>query len=1286
MCNRRNNDARTKRKYGDLVVIRYAKITEVLDSKCYVTFLGESEQSAMTYHKLSSYTPVVGDMVAIIEDNKGKKIILGKSGKGYEDDVGNGDCAQISHTHTIDNIVGLGEELDTIKQCVSSGKELIARAITDKGISSSSSDTFVQMHDKIKSIITSSDDLPIKVTYAFENTKIGNAYGYISINLISDAYRGLFKCFWGDENNLILEEFKSPFCEVDLTNSNHAYRETNKCLCIPVNAKTIIIQKDGANLVNLTLPQAKLINKQKKYSFGLLSDVHIDPEPSDTSNSVNDFKNALSYFKNMQNVDMVIINGDMITHGTMNEMTTFRSLVDGQDLPVYCCRGNHDTYGECTLINYTEYIDKNGLYYEKVFNDDIYLFLGMYIEDMANPYAQYSIDWLKQKLEEYKDKRVFLFQHVFIGPVGNVDGLYAINDGLVNGVGNSARDFIDLMQKYRNVVFFSGHSHFEFRMQQLSSNANCSERTDNMCHRVHTPSGCKVRTCDFENPSDIFYKDDSGEGYTVDVYDDFIVLRGFNVVNNESIADSQYIIHTDIVEIDKPVIKQDYEYKKNFTTFEQGSLTSDGNERDSSSSMRSLWIELNKNPNKSFRFGSGITYIRICAYDVNKNFIQLVNHEYEEGKVTKDGTIIEIPNIENLYYIRIKMNGDTELVEFNGEQSNEIVETYLAYFPPTVNVPLNKPFPQYDIPEEPEDKYEKAKWKCINFLKGQLNASNFYSPLSVQVTEIDLGVKFAHGVIDSIYDSSVIQNKYITLDQDYNNEYEGIISGKWYRSLKNPEKYRVDVYLKSDVNYFVDSCDLKPDNTWSTSRQARKGFKHIQLVERESGKQIEYGYPIVDNYYVKIYNLDDVEYEKETCRIFVKDGKYQFFSLMPYSDKKYMAKVYDLNQRIVGMSSEYSNIKYGQFPSSYLVPMDDPNYDKEGNSALGKHGYLLNSRSFLYDIALCLLVFTVNGDYDICRKILNRLQHEQKENGSFNFSYDNYIGQLFEDYIRTGVMGWVVWGMCYYAIKTKDYTYNDMIKKAGEWLLSQQVTDSLDNRYGLLKGGFGEYSADYIYSPTQIEWCSTEHNCSALQAIRGLYSLTGDQKYKDCIDLTVQGLINSLYDEVNGRFYQGCSPDSVDDAWAIDCLTWAGKTMKTAGKDDIATKCKDSTLNFFKADNLTIIRSEEKENYNTTYWLKDGITVNGFKPYGEGYHNPPHMIWTEGTLGAIALFKSLGLNDEANNYIDEMIKLQNCENCTGGLIYSNKTFASIPWEFHVWESVVSSAWLYLVLTDVSIIF
>lgn len=1194
----------------------------------------------------------------------------------------------IASTNYIDTKANeLFTEIDSLKKSVSNNKSLLARAITDKGVATNPSDSFEKFQQGIYYIQTS-EDPEIDLSYGFYDNRVGNGSGLISLLIKKDYYKSAYQIYWGDINNEVLKDYDA-ICELDVSLNNYASYKTNPLFCIPIEAKTLLCHKDGMIVGKIKLPDYKLISSPKNYSFGLLSDIHLNPAVTDTSDSIADFTKALDYFKNISKCEMILINGDILTYGTLEEMQKFRELANGQTLPIYCCRGNHDTYKESDLANFTKYIEPNGLYYEKFLNNDVYIFFGMISEDVATPYDTAALDWLEYHLETHKNERVFLFQHVFIEPVGNVTGLYAFSDGLVNSNGTASRRYRDLMSKYRNVIFFSGHSHFEFSLQRLSETANCSERTENMCHRIHVPSGCKVRTCDFSVPPKVFYKDDSGEGYTVDVYKDFIVLKGFNVVNKRLVTSAQYILYTTPIAINSVEYTPslEYDYKTDFTTYELGSLSSSGADRTSSSSWRSSWIELNDNPAKSFRFPRGITYLRICIYDKLKQFIMSVPNSYEDGASTPTGTVINIPQFENAVYIKFKAQGNMDSIEFNGEKSNQAIALNpLPYRPVTVKLPNNITYQVQQSEQEPNDKYEKAKFKALNFIKRQMNVSNFYSPVTVNITEMFAGANLIHGVIDGLNNPAVIQNKYISLDQVYEIDYVGKISGKWHNNLKNPQYYRIDIHLKSDVVYFIESCDLKEDNTWTSEREAQKGYKHIELVNKETGMQVEYAYPIVDNYYVKVYLLDDVEYEMETCKIYLKDGKYQFFSNTLYEEKMWLAKVFDLDGNVVGMSSQYSNIKYGQLPSSYLVPPDDPNFDKYGDATLGKNGYLLNSRSFIYDVGLSLLVFTKEHDFEMCKKLMDRMQYEQKESGAFNFSYDNYIGQLFEDYIRTGSVGWLVWGMCYYVLESGDFTYNEMILKAGEWILSQQVLDILDNRYGLLKGGIGEYDTNYIYSPTIIEWCSTEHNCSALQAIKGIYKLTQDEKYKTSADLIINALATKLYDSTNNRFFQGCTVDSVDAAWSIDCLSWAGKTILSAGYTEEAKKCKDTILLHFKIDNVNIVQNASKEHYNKTYSLQSGVMVSGFKPYYVGYDNPPSILWTEGTLGVIALLKQLNEELTANIYIDEIIKMQDCNNSTGGLVYSNEAYTLIPYEFPVWESVASSAWLYLVLTDCTILF
>ena len=369
-----------------------------------------------------------------------------------------------------------------------------------------------------------------------------------------------------------------------------------------------------------------------------------------------------------------------------------------------------------------------------------------------------------------------------------------------------------------------------------------------------------------------------------------------------------------------------------------------------------------------------------------------------------------------------------------------------------------------------------------------------------------------------------------------------------------------------------------------------------------------------------------------------------------------------------------------RYPASFLIPEDDPQHSKEGNSAMGQYGYMLNSRTWVYDIGLALLVFTISGDYDICEEMLKRLEQDQNYDGSWNFSYDIYIGKLCHDYIRTGTIGWLGWGICYYMLKTGDRKWLEMAKRGADYILNRQVLDTNDPRYGLLRGGFGTYDNNYGYTEVEIEWCSTEHNCSSLQYVWGIYWLTGDDKYRECASKMEYALKNTLWDAENNRFYQGVNGGKVDTAWALDCTTWAGMAALSFADFRMAEKCGDTSQNVYGTSD-TIEKNPQPVHYNMSYELS--TPVLGHKPYADitaDYAGAPDIVWSEGTLGHAALMLKLGRTDEGYKFLDEMIKIQDVS-LYGGVLYVTETWAQLPWEFHTWESVVSSAWLYILLKD-----
>ncbi|WP_125764113.1 hypothetical protein [Levilactobacillus mulengensis] len=583
--------------------------------------------------------------------------------------------------------------------------------------------------------------------------------------------------------------------------------------------------------------------------------------------------------------------------------------------------------------------------------------------------------------------------------------------------------------------------------------------------------------------------------------------------------------------------------------------------------------------------------------------------------------------------------------------------------------------------------------KLISFIKSQMDTAKFKYDITLSSDGNTL-----QGCAPGLPgEDEKVFPQHVNVDQYYSPNYSGIISGTWF-NLATPDNYKVEVYLVTDDFYLQDTCDLSSNGRWSTSKAIGSGLKEIRLVQLNADKTtsfVEYPYSRFVNYTARFFSLTDAEYLNAEVPIFdVGNGQYIFYTNKVYPGLK-IAKLLQRVWRagafeydVVGLTGAETNIHNGRLPSSFLIPANDPSYDKDGTKALRKYGYMLNSRSWLYDIGLSLLTFTASGDYDLCQEILKRLSVEQNSDGSFDFSYDNYIGALFENYVRTGAVGWVVWGMTHYMLKTNDKAQLAMAEKAGDWLLTQMVTDPTDKRYGLLKGGNGAYGDNYAFTDTKIEWCSTEHQLSSMQGLYGLLKVTGNQKYQRALDKIHRNLINTLFDSDNQRFYQGVSSDGVDKSWALDCVTWAGMTVINDKVFSIdSTKLLKTAQSIFSVNDALVTERSEQDHFNETYSSTSPIA--GFKPYSDrdgGYSGSPEIVWTEGTLGYIALCKKLGNTAEADKYLSGLEGLQNLANSTGGIIYATETYASLPWEFHTWESVVSSSWLYLTLNDVEAVF
>jgi hypothetical protein len=93
-------------------------------------------------------------------------------------------------------------------------------------------------------------------------------------------------------------------------------------------------------------------------------------------------------------------------------------------------------------------------------------------------------------------------------------------------------NFINLMRQYPNAILFHGHSHTAFQGQEFDKEANFSE--ENGFKSVHVPSLGVPRNV-LSGDGTWEAANDESQGYIVDVYDDFIILNGWDFVGNKPI-------------------------------------------------------------------------------------------------------------------------------------------------------------------------------------------------------------------------------------------------------------------------------------------------------------------------------------------------------------------------------------------------------------------------------------------------------------------------------------------------------------------------------------------------------------------------------------------------------------------------------------------------------------------------------------------------------------------------------------------------------------------------------
>lgn len=261
--------------------------------------------------------------------------------------------------------------------------------------------------------------------------------------------------------------------------------------------------------------------EQPLYKFGALSDTHIQ-----YNTGVSDFAAACDYLRD-NGASFACMCGDLTDDGDDESLAQYKSYVDtyAVGLPFYAVSGNHEGYVsnvEGRIETYTGH----PLYYKMIQGNDVFIFLGVKANGAGSLFTADELGWLRRTLETHRNQRCFLFEHVRPDDAcGNAYGIYQFD---IWG-GNEATEFEDMLKHYKNVIFFHGHSHLKLELaKRYGTGANID--TEFGMYSIHTPSITVPRDGGTLDTSagrrDLYAK---SEGYLVEVYEDRIKLKGFEL-------------------------------------------------------------------------------------------------------------------------------------------------------------------------------------------------------------------------------------------------------------------------------------------------------------------------------------------------------------------------------------------------------------------------------------------------------------------------------------------------------------------------------------------------------------------------------------------------------------------------------------------------------------------------------------------------------------------------------------------------------------------------------------
>lgn len=447
----------------------------------------------------------------------------------------------------------------------------IANAVRSKtGLSSPIPVT--ELATQIESISGEGNE-PILLKATYKNNIPSNAHGEIVLTANDPSYSGSYDIMWGDFLGVMSNYTKIDTLTLDVANNKTmASIELMEYNAIPKYATRLCAVQNGNIVCSFNIPSAKLWSDEyygeRHYGTLWVSDWHYGYETA-----ADDIQTMLTYGKDNEKVVAFIGAGDLTANGYTSELNAWKTIRDTYrgTVPFYTGGGNHEagssnaimTTNPTALREYldTDWTNETENYFLKEIGDDIYIFMSVFEGTTHGSgnimLTSASLDWLEEKLELYRNQRVFLSMH--IPPLwslsamkqngnyqgfGNGNGAYSLD--LWGTSKNDRTRFLNILDHYKNVIWVSGHSHIKYEYQKIWKYLNIFQYKGG-ARFVHISSLVVPRDIIDGSVTGLIYAE--SEGTLCEVYENHIRLRSRNFINEKFYGGCEYIIDTTPVTI-----------------------------------------------------------------------------------------------------------------------------------------------------------------------------------------------------------------------------------------------------------------------------------------------------------------------------------------------------------------------------------------------------------------------------------------------------------------------------------------------------------------------------------------------------------------------------------------------------------------------------------------------------------------------------------------------------------------------------------------------------------------